>query len=356
MAINASPATVPTIDEVVLDAYKKAGLLHIDYGIGADSQWISKASHGRRTLNRLLASKSTARYFEYFVNLDVLELAVGVHKYVLDPDILNIIDDGSYVPPLAYPFERAPLSGDDSDPGVGKIAMLGNVETGVISICVSKLTSGGSQIPSGVVTEAHSFRVVWDDTELIGVIDTTIGITEEAGYYVIPSSVYETTGTDFGDSGPAFLYFTPSDEQSQGETPVKPMSGFRWNQLSAKGSRGTPVHYFIERNNQNASGSLILRLWPVPSEAGQVRFRTHRIPGSSGLGSDNPDFKRHWEQWAVLALAYELMTDSSFPLAERQLIRADRDLAFEELKSYDTNNTPPDVVFAHSTPWSGRSL
>jgi hypothetical protein len=351
MAINASPAVVPTIDEVVLDAYKKAGLLPIEYGIGADSQWVVKASHGRRALNRLLASKSTARYFEYFVNLDVLELAVGVHKYVLDADILNIIDDGSYIPPLAYPLERVAHVEETPNPGTGSIALV-VAEGGTISIFVSALATGGGSIPSRVVTEALSLRMVWDDTELIGIIGT---VTENAGYYTIVLSSYESTGDDgFGTSGPMSLYFTPSDEQSQGETPVKPMSGFRWNQLSAKGSRGTPVHYFIERNNQNAAGSLILRLWPVPSEAGQIRFRTHRIPGSSGVGADNPDFKRHWEQWAVLALAYELMTDSGFPLAERQLIRADRDVAFEELKSYDTNNTPPDVVFAHTTPWTGR--
>lgn len=244
MAINVSPSTVPTIDEVVLDGYKKAGLLPFEYGIGSDIQWSAKAAHGRRTLNRLLNASSTERFFEYFVNLDVIDLSIGVNQYTIDADVLNIIDDGSYIP----------ASND------------------------------------------------------------------------------------------------PEEEETSGETPVKPISGYRWNQLSSKASQGTPVHYFIERN----ASQLVMRLWPVPSEAGKIRFRTHRIPGSSSTGSDNPDFKRHWEQWAVLALAYEFMTDSSMPLDERQLMRADRDKAFELLKSYDTNNTPPDVVFVHSTPWSGR--
>lgn len=242
MAINANPADVPTIDEVILDAFKKAGLVPIEYGIGSDVQWAARAAHGRRTLNRLLAHHSTERYFEYFVNLDVLDLAAGQHQYTLDADILNLIDDGSYIP----------ASND------------------------------------------------------------------------------------------------PEEEETKGETPVKPLSGYRWNQLSSKQSSGTPCHYFIERNQT----ALVVRLWPVPSEAGKIRFRTHRIPGSSSVGSDNPDFKRHWEQWAVLALAYELMTDSSMPLDERALIRADRDVAFEKLKSYDTNNTAPDLVFVHATPWS----
>lgn len=244
MAINATPSTVPTIDELVLDGYKKAGLLPVEYGIGSDVQWSAKAAHGRRTLNRLLNAYSTERFFEYFVNLDVVDLVVGTNQYLLDADILNLIDDGSYIP--------------------------------------------------------------------------------------------ASNGTE--------------EEATSGETPVKPMSGFRWNQLSSKASSGTPVHYFIERNQSQ----ILLRLWPVPSEAGKVRFRTHRIPGSSSTGSDNPDFKRHWEQWAVLALAYEFMADGSMPLDERQLMRSDRDKAFELLKSYDTNNTPPDVFFVHTTPWSGR--
>lgn len=248
MAINANPSTVPTIDEVVLDAFKKAGLLPIEFGIGSDVQWTSKAAHGRRALNRLLAANSTHRYFEYFVNLDVLDLVIGTHSYTLDADILNVLDDGSYIPASN----------------------------------------------------------------------------------------------------------SPEEEQTSGETPVKPMSAFRWNQLSGKESRGIPMHYYLERNNQNADGELQLRVWPIPSELGKIRFRTHRIPGSSSTGSDNPDFKRHWELWAVYALAYELMGDGSMPLEERQLMRQDRDAAFEVLKSYDTNNTAPDTIFVHTTPWSGR--
>lgn len=243
MAISATPSTVPIIDEVILDGFKKAGLVPIEYGIGSDVQWAARAAHGRRTLNRLLNAYSTERFFEYFVNLDVIDMVADQNQYTLDADILNLVDDGSYIP--------------------------------------------------------------------------ASNLTEE--------------------------------EKTSGETPVRPISAYRWNQLSAKKAVGTPCHYFIERNQS----TLLLRVWPVPNEAGKIRFRTHRIPGSSSTGSDNPDFKRHWEQWAVLALAYELMTDGSMPLDERQLMRADRDVAFEKLKSYDTNNTPPDVQMVHTTPWTG---
>lgn len=251
MTINANPEAFPTIDEVILDAYKKAGLLPLEFGIGSDVQWASKAAHGRRTLNRLLAAFSTHRFFEYFINYDYLQTTAGVNIYNLDSDVLNVVDDGSYIP-----------------------------------------ASNSGEV-----------------------------------------------------------------EQTTGETPVKPMSAFRWNQLSGKDSTGTPMHYSLERSNDNTVlGQLLIRLWPVPNEDASIRFRVHRIPGSSGTGSDNPDFKRHWELWAVYALAYEFMVDSSMPVEERQLMKNDRDAAWEVIKSYDTNNTPPDVVFVHSTPWSGRCI
>lgn len=252
MAVNTSIADFPVIDELILDGYKKAGILPIEFGILSDVQWASKAAHGRRTLNRILAAASTHRFFEYFVNLDYLTLTAGVSAYVLDADILNIVDDGSYIP-----------------------------------------ASNGVQL-----------------------------------------------------------------EHTSGETPVKPMSAARWNQLSGKNSTGTPMHYFLTRNDEEGTGvgALNVRLWPIPSEAGTIRFRTHRVPGSSSNGAFNPDLKRHWELWAVYALAYEFMVDSSMPLDACDRMKRDKDEAFEILKSYDTNNTAPDVVFVHSTPWSGRCV
>lgn len=250
MTINAAPATSSTIDEVILDAFKKAALLPIEFGIGSDVQWSAKAAHGRRTLNRLMASFSKHRFFEYFVRYDYLELSPNVNIYDLAVDVINVVDDGSYIP-----------------------------------------ASNGLEV-----------------------------------------------------------------EQTTGETPVKPMSAFRWNQLSGKASSGIPMHYSLDRGI-DASGAeqLIIRVWPVPTEAAFIRFRVHRVPGSSSTGSDNPDFKRHWELWAVYALAYELMVDSSSPLDACDRMKRDRDEAWEVIKAYDTNNTPPDVVFAHTTPWSGRS-
>src|SRR6185436_16140993 len=54
MTISATSSTLSTIDEIILQAYKRSGLLPIEFSIGADVQWNARAEHGRQTLNRLV--------------------------------------------------------------------------------------------------------------------------------------------------------------------------------------------------------------------------------------------------------------------------------------------------------------
>jgi hypothetical protein len=169
-------------------------------------------------------------------------------------------------------------------------------------------------------------------------------LTADDGYYTLDSDILNII-----DSG---SYIPASNgaevEETDSETPVTPMSVHQWNQLTTKEHYGTPTRYFLHRNGS----SLELRLWPIPVEAGKIRFRAHRIPGSNSAGSDNVDLKRHWGTWIVNALAYEFMADSKLPIEERMLVRSDRDAALLKVKAYETSNEAPDVVFVHSTPWS----
>lgn len=242
MAVASTNSTLLTSDEYILDGYKKAGLIPIEFEIGGDSQWNAKAAHGRRVLNRLVEGLATEGFIDHFQAFEVLSLTADDGLYTLDSDILNVIDTGSYIPEY-----------------------------------------------NGAETE-------------------------------------ETTG----------------------ETPVSPMSIHQWQQLSAKSATGTPSKYFLHRNG----ASLELHLWPLPSEAGKIRFRVHRIPGTNSAGSDNVDLKRHWGSWLVHALAYEFMTDAKLPLDERMLVRGDRDQIMAKIKAYETSNEPVDMVFCHSSPWS----
>lgn len=88
----------PTIDRIVLRAYKKAGLIPITSDIGNDVEWEAKASHGRETLTSIVDGLSVHGFLEYFVDFYDLELTEDELQYCLDPDVLNVVSDGSYIP------------------------------------------------------------------------------------------------------------------------------------------------------------------------------------------------------------------------------------------------------------------
>lgn len=100
MTVSATSSTYNTIDELILQAYKRSGLIPIDFAIGGDVQWNAKAEHGRQTLNRLVNGLATLGFIDHFVDFFVLDLIAGTPTYDIDPDenILNFVDSGSHIP------------------------------------------------------------------------------------------------------------------------------------------------------------------------------------------------------------------------------------------------------------------
>lgn len=102
MTISATASTLSTIDEIILQGYKRAGLLPFEFSIGADVQWNAKADHGRQTLNRIVNGLATLGFIDHFTDFHVLDLVAGTTTYAIDPDdnILNFVDSGSHIPTI----------------------------------------------------------------------------------------------------------------------------------------------------------------------------------------------------------------------------------------------------------------
>lgn len=100
MTVSATASTYNTIDELILQGYKRAGLLPLEFEIGADTQWNGKAAHGRKTLDRLVNGLATLGFIDHFTTFFVLDLVAGTPNYAIDPDdnILNFVDSGSHIP------------------------------------------------------------------------------------------------------------------------------------------------------------------------------------------------------------------------------------------------------------------
>jgi hypothetical protein len=248
MSVNPAISSFSIIDEYVLDAFKKAGLIPIEASIGFDSSWNAKAAHGRRILNRMVEGLAVEGFLDYFVARQILPVTIGTTQYdllALDPDILNVVDTASYIP-----------------------------------------ASNGA--------------------ELI---------------------------------------------KTNGETPVKPLSRFAWNQLANKDVSARPSNYYLERNG---SSTLTLFIWPAPVENANIRLWVHRIPADNSVGSDNVDLKRHWGDWIVHQMAAQLMDDAKLPLDERSMMQAKATAMLEKAKMYELSNEPVDMMHVHMSPWASR--
>lgn len=100
MPAASDASTYNTIDELILQGYKRAGLIPIDFAIGGDVQWNAKAEHGRQTLNRLVNGLATLGFIDHFVDFYIVQLVAGQPDYAIDPDdnVLNFVDSGSHIP------------------------------------------------------------------------------------------------------------------------------------------------------------------------------------------------------------------------------------------------------------------
>src|ERR1043165_6435188 len=100
MTISATASTLSTVDEIILRGYKRAGLLPLEFSIGADVQWNAKADHGRQTLNRIINGLATLGFIDHFTDFYVLDLVAGQPNYDIDPDdnVLNFVYSGSHIP------------------------------------------------------------------------------------------------------------------------------------------------------------------------------------------------------------------------------------------------------------------
>lgn len=89
--------------------------------------------------------------------------------------------------------------------------------------------------------------------------------------------------------------------KATGENTIEEMSSERWQSLSTKSSTSTrPTMFFLNRQND----ALEAWLWPIPDEAGTVRFHMQRMLADCDDDNATLDLEPFWEDgigWALSA-------------------------------------------------------
>jgi hypothetical protein len=95
------------------------------------------------------------------------------------------------------------------------------------------------------------------------------------------------------------------------ETSIDPISREHWTSISSKSASGTPTMYYAHRELDQIE----VRLWPVPDEAGTVRFQVHRKLSDTTDGNATLDLEEYWLSYVITALESKLMEAASMPLS-----------------------------------------
>jgi hypothetical protein len=163
--------------------------------------------------------------------------------------------------------------------------------------------------------------------------------------YSLSAGVLDLVGTA--------MYIAASEadvEQASGETPVSLASVEQWQMTSSKSARGRPCIYYPYR----ALSTIQAWVWPVPDEAGRIRFQTHRK--LSDVQDDNAtiDMEPYWSQFAIWELAHQLGAAASLPTGRIAYFAGQAMMRKNYAKSMALGHAQGQMEVDHMTRWARR--
>jgi hypothetical protein len=212
-------------------------------------------------------------------------------------------------------------------------------------IPIQQSAPGGEQLAHGrqlLGVIADSLQAYGTSAWVLDFEELTLTVDEET--YSLPADVLNVV-----DDG-SYIQSGESDtNQTTGETPVTQISAAQWNSLSSKSATGNPKLYWADRS----AHTLEVRVWPVPSEAGTIRFLVHRQLGSHASGNVDLDFPRYWQAFLISALAHDLASDSAMPAEKVGLLAKERDRQLDWARLYSSPDEGVNISLTHTTPYGG---
>ena len=165
--------------------------------------------------------------------------------------------------------------------------------------------------------------------------------------YVFADSILDLVGEG------AYIDSTETDiEKANAETVVKQIDRQMWQRLSSKASTGRPVLYFVERSGTGVTA----RVWPLPDEAGTIRFQVQQLPADTFDQASTPDLKVYWQQYMIWELAHQLALSNSIEINKVSYLAKTAERKKNRARAYANQHVPNIARVAHSGPWGSRGL
>ena len=160
--------------------------------------------------------------------------------------------------------------------------------------------------------------------------------------YSLPNTTVDVIGNG------AYLEPGESLTQASGETTVQPIDRAMYQSISAKSSSGSPTMYYLHRVSAPPS----VYFWPIPSEAGTVRFQVQKLLADCDTGASTLDVERFWVRGLVWALAAEIAASQSLPAPTVMRLEGKAEGLLRRARSYASEHINLSFQMGHRTPWS----
>lgn len=135
-----------------------------------------------------------------------------------------------------------------------------------------------------------------------------------------------------------------------GELLVEQINRDEWQGLSSKAAEGRPLKFFVDRGQTDYT--VDVRLWPIPEEAGTVRFQLQRSPADTFDGDATLDLREYWMEYIYHKLAAHLATSSSLPVERCSYLNKRAQECLDYARGFANEHVPGQMVVDHQTGWS----
>ena len=137
--------------------------------------------------------------------------------------------------------------------------------------------------------------------------------------------------------------------KASGETPVDIINRQEWQRYSTKSSQGRVYKCYVHR----VGDALQLYLWPIPDEAGTIRFMAQRELADADLTTATFDLRNYWMEYLKCELAAQLAQTNSLPPTTIALLTQKAQGASGKAKRKGTQ-TPNNVIYVSHSSGYGR--
>lgn len=159
---------------------------------------------------------------------------------------------------------------------------------------------------------------------------------------------YSLAATSLDVTGPG-MYIAADEtdlERASGETPVTQITSDQWQLTSSKSAEGRPTLYYAYR----VTAPVQVWVWPIPDEAGHIRFQVHRKLADIDSNNVTLDLEYYWDQYVLWELAHQLAVTSSL-INKAPYFANQAALKKAYAKSMARPHVNDQMMLTHTTRW-----